>query len=283
MKGEVNMKTTADFKKMKVNGEKITMLTAYDAPSAKLAQQAGVDTILVGDSVGMVVLGYDSTVPVTIADMVHHTKAVKRGANDTFVISDMPFLTYHASVSDAFHSAGLLMQDGGAHAVKMEGGGPVLDFAGKLVAAGVPVVAHLGLTPQSVGVLGGYKVQGKNNQEADLLLIDAKKAEEVGACMLVLECVPEALAEEVSNSISIPVIGIGAGRRTDGQVLVYHDLIGYTQGHVPKFVKKYAEVSATIQEAITAFNEDVKAGSFPEEKHVFLAKKENEQKLYGGK
>ncbi|MDQ0257445.1 3-methyl-2-oxobutanoate hydroxymethyltransferase [Evansella vedderi] len=277
------MKTTSDFRKMKQNGERISMLTAYDAPSAKLAEDAGIDTILVGDSLGMVVLGYDSTVPVTLEDMIHHTKAVRRGAKDTFVIADMPFLTYHSSLTETFHHAKRLIQEGGAHAVKMEGGGEVLESAKKLIDAGVPVVAHLGLTPQSVGVLGGYGVQGKDEQSASLLIAEAKKAEEIGVSMLVIECVPEILGEEISNTISTPVIGIGAGRYTDGQVLVFHDLIGFTQGHVPKFVKRYSDVSTTIKEAIQSFQIEVKENRFPEEKHVFQAKQEGKQKLYGGK
>lgn len=268
---------------MKENGERITMLTAYDAPSSKLAEEAGIDTLLVGDSLGMVVLGYDSTVPVTLEDMVHHTKAVRRGAKETFVIADMPFLTYHASLTETFHNAKRLIQEGEANAVKMEGGGEVLATAEKLISAGVPVVAHLGLTPQSVGVLGGYGVQGKDEESALKLIEESKVAEKIGACMLVLECVPEKLGEEISQLLSIPVIGIGAGRFTDGQVLVFHDLIGYTQGHIPKFVKRYSDVSTTISSAINAFNIEVKENKFPEEKHVFQAKKEGKQSLYGGK
>lgn len=177
----------------------------------------------------------------------------------------------------------VLLQEGGAHAVKMEGGGAVLETAEKLTAAGVPVVAHLGLTPQSVGVLGGYRVQGKESSEAEKLIADAEKAERAGVSMLVLECVPEALGEKISDLLSIPVIGIGAGRFTDGQVLVYHDLVGYTQGHVPKFVKRYTNISSSVKEALTAYHNDVKNGTFPEEEHVFQAMKDTEQRLYGGK
>ncbi|ADU30165.1 3-methyl-2-oxobutanoate hydroxymethyltransferase [Evansella cellulosilytica] len=277
------MKTTTDFFNMKKNGDKITMVTAYDAPSAKLAEDVGIDTILVGDSLGMVVLGYDSTVPVTIEDMIHHTKAVKRGAQNTFIVTDMPFLTYHASLEETFSHAKRLIQDGNASAVKMEGGGAVLDKAEALVSAGVPVVAHLGLTPQSVGVLGGYRVQGKSNSEADKLMKEAKRAEVAGVCMLVLECVPEELAKVISTSISIPVIGIGAGRETDGQVLVFHDVIGYTQGHVPKFVKKYSDVSSIVYDSLHAFHHEVKDGVFPEESHVFKQPEQLNNKMYGGK
>ncbi|MBU9714623.1 3-methyl-2-oxobutanoate hydroxymethyltransferase [Evansella tamaricis] len=280
------MKTTADFRKMKEMNQKITMVTAYDAPSAKLAEKAEVDVLLVGDSLGMVVLGYDSTVPVTMDDMIHHTKAVKRGAKNTFIVTDMPFLTYHASITETFANARKLIQNGGAHAVKLEGGGAVLEKAKLLIEGGVPVVAHLGLTPQSVGVLGGYKVQGKNQREREQLLTDAEKVEEIGASLLVLECVPEGLAEEIAKKISIPVIGIGAGRYTDGQVLVFHDIVGMTQGYVPKFVQQYTDVSTSIFEALRLFNNDVKENKFPEEKHVFQAKEKEQQDekqtLYGG-
>ena len=277
------MKTTAQLRKMKENGERVSMITAYDAPSAKLAEEAGIDTILVGDSLGNVVLGLDSTVPVTVADMIHHTKAVKRGAKDTFIITDMPFLSYHASLEETFANARRIVQEGGADALKLEGSGIVFDHTEALINAGVPVVSHLGLTPQSVGVLGGYKVQGKTDEEAKKLIEDAKRADEIGACLLVLECVPEALAAKVAKEVKMPVIGIGAGRYTDGQVLVYHDMLGYTQGHVPKFVKKYSDLSDMMRSALREYHEEVKSGAFPEEKHVFQAIDEEEQKLYGGK
>ncbi|PYZ94541.1 3-methyl-2-oxobutanoate hydroxymethyltransferase [Salipaludibacillus keqinensis] len=277
------MKTTADFKKMKNSQEPIVMLTAYDAPSAKLAEKASVDTILVGDSLGMVVLGYESTVPVTMEDMIHHTKAVKRGARDTFIIADMPFLSYHASDQETFTNARRLIQDGGAHAIKMEGNGSVLEKAKKLVHGGVPVVCHLGLTPQTVGVMGGYGVQGKEAADAEKLLNDAETVEQVGASMLVLECVPESLAREVSNRLSIPVIGIGAGRDTDGQVLVYHDVIGYYSGHTPKFVKQYSTIGETIEASIQQFTNEVKSNKFPEEKHVFQPVDRLTSEIYGGK
>lgn len=277
------MKTTSDFKKMKQEKEPIVMVTAYDAPSALLAEKAGVDTILVGDSLGMVVLGYDSTIPVTVDDMVHHTKAVKRGAKDTFIITDLPFLSYHASVEETFASARRLMQDAHAHAVKMEGNGPVFEKAEKLIQGGVPVVCHLGLTPQSVGVLGGYKVQGKKADEAEQLLKDAKRSENIGASMLVLECVPEALVKEITTSLAIPVIGIGAGRYTDGQVLVFHDVVGYQSGHVPKFVKQYANIKDTIYSSLSDYTAEVKGLNFPEKKHVFQPVDEEAINLYGRK
>ncbi len=276
------MKTTSDFKKMKESKEPIAMLTAYDYPSAKLAESAGMDLILVGDSVGMVALGYDSTVPVTMDDMVLHTRAVKRGAVNTFVVTDLPFLTYHSSISETIKHAGRLMQEAGAHAVKLEGGGEVITFIHKLTSAGIPVMGHLGLTPQSVGVLGGYKVQAKESDSAALLLKEAKAIEQAGAFSLVLECVPQQLTDLVSNELSIPVIGIGAGVQADGQVLVYHDLIGYGSEHIPKFVKQYANVSSTIKRAIETYVADVKGKEFPEQKHSFNMKEEQLSGIYGG-
>ncbi|MDE5411895.1 3-methyl-2-oxobutanoate hydroxymethyltransferase [Alkalihalobacterium chitinilyticum] len=276
------MKTSTDFKKMKEANEKIAMITAYDAPSAKLVEQAGVDMILVGDSLGMVVLGYDSTVPVTLEDMILHTKAVKRGAKQTFIVTDMPFLTYHSSISETMNNAKRLMQEGGAHAVKVEGNGEVIQTIEMLTKAGVPVVAHLGLTPQSVGVLGGYKVQGKDKESANELIEDANKVERAGAIALVLECVPKQLGEYISKQLSIPVIGIGAGADTDGQVLVYHDVIGYGGEFVPKFVKKYANISPVIQEAVSDYVSEVKNKQFPEDKHTFTMNEEHLAHLYGG-
>jgi 3-methyl-2-oxobutanoate hydroxymethyltransferase len=277
------MKQTTDFLKMKEKNEKIVMLTAYDYPSAKQAEQGEVDVILVGDSLGMVVLGYDSTIPVTIEDMIHHTKAVKRGAKDTFIVVDMPFLTYHLSVRDTLINAGRLIQETGAHAVKLEGADEVIEKISALTKAGIPVCAHLGLTPQSVGVLGGYKVQGKDAHTAKKLLEDAKGCEEAGAFAVVLECVPKQLAEEVAKSISIPVIGIGAGINVDGQVLVYHDILGYGVERVPKFVKQYHSVNPFMIESIQAYAADVKNNQFPEDKHTFTMKEEDLKVLYGGK
>ncbi|WP_028401248.1 3-methyl-2-oxobutanoate hydroxymethyltransferase [Ectobacillus panaciterrae] len=277
------MKQTTDFLKMKQSNEKIVMLTAYDYPSAKLAEQGGVDVILVGDSLGMVVLGYDSTIPVTLEDMIHHTKAVKRGAKDTFIITDMPFLTYHLSVRDTLINAGRLIQEAGAHAVKLEGADEVIEHIAALTRAGIPVCSHLGLTPQSVGVLGGYKVQGKDASAAKKLLEDAMKCEAAGAFALLLECVPRQLAEEVTKALSIPVIGIGAGLDVDSQVLVYHDILGYGVERVPKFVKQYRSVNPFILESIQAYTADVKNKRFPEEKHSFTMKEEELKGLYGGK
>ncbi|ANV72827.1 3-methyl-2-oxobutanoate hydroxymethyltransferase [Bacillus cereus] len=277
------MKTKTDFLKMKEQGEPITMLTAYDYPSAKLAEEAEVDMILVGDSLGMVVLGYDSTVPVTVEDMIHHTKAVRRGAKETFIVTDMPFMSYHVSLQETMVNARRIVQESGAHALKVEGAGEVISTIQYLTNAGIPVVAHLGLTPQSVGVLGGYKVQGKDAESAKKLIEDAKKCEEAGAIALVLECVPMQLAELISEQLTIPIIGIGAGQKVDGQVLVYHDLISYGVNRVPKFVKQYTSVQEEIVRGISQYVTEVKTRQFPEEKHSFTMKEEECLALYGGK
>ncbi|MCM2981021.1 3-methyl-2-oxobutanoate hydroxymethyltransferase [Niallia circulans] len=276
------MKATTDFIKMKQKGEKITMLTAYDYPSAKLVEQAGTDLILVGDSLGMVVLGYNSTVPVTIDDMIHHGKAVKRGAEDTFIVIDMPFMSYHLSRRDTLLNAASLIQETGANAVKLEGADDVIEQINYLTNAGIPVMAHLGLTPQSVGVLGGYKVQGKSSDEAKRLMDNALKCQAAGAFAIVLECVPMQVAKEVSKRLDIPTIGIGAGSETDGQVLVYHDLITYGVDRVAKFVKQYANVNEAISLAIDQYISEVKMGAFPEMKHSFQMKAEEIKSLYGG-
>lgn len=275
------MKRTADFLKMKKENEKIAMITAYDFPSAKQAEAGGTDVILVGDSLGMTVLGLDSTVHVTIDDMVHHTKAVKRGARDTFIITDMPFMTYHVNKEQTFHAARTLIQ-GGADAIKLEGAGEVVERVKELTEAGVPVCAHLGLTPQSVGVLGGYKVQGKTAEAAQRLLADARAMEQAGAFMLVLECVPRQVAKTVSAALQIPVIGIGAGVEADGQVLVYHDMMKYGVDRTAKFVKSYAEFDRTGVQAVSSYVEDVKAGVFPEEAHTFTMNEDELDRLYGG-
>lgn len=277
------MKATTDFIKMKQKDEKITMITAYDYPSAKLVEQAGTDLILVGDSLGMVVLGYDSTVPVTMEDMIHHGKAVKRGAKDTFIVIDMPFMSYHLSSRDTLTNAARLIQETGANAVKVEGADDVIEQIKHLTNAGIPVMAHLGLTPQSVGVLGGYKVQGKSSGEAKQLVDNALKCQAAGAFAIVLECVPMQVAKEVSRRLDIPTIGIGAGSETDGQVLVYHDIITYGVDRVAKFVKQYANVNEAISLAIDQYVSEVKIGTFPEMKHSFQMKAEEIKSLYGGK
>ncbi|EBF5849292.1 3-methyl-2-oxobutanoate hydroxymethyltransferase [Listeria monocytogenes] len=275
------MKKPVDFFAMKENGEKITMITAYDYPSAKNVEQAEADMILVGDSLGMVVLGYDSTVPVTMDDMIHHTKAVKRGAPDTFVVTDMPFMTYHGSVDETIQNARKIIQESGAHAVKLEGAGEVVNKIARLTEAGAPVVAHLGLTPQSVGLTGSYKVRAKSAQEAQELMDNALAVEAAGAIAIVLEAIPRQLAEKVSKALSIPTIGIGAGVETDGQVLVYHDIIGYGISRRAKFVKAYADVDETIEPALASYVKEVKAATFPEVKHSFTMAEEDLKGLYG--
>ncbi|MCV77800.1 3-methyl-2-oxobutanoate hydroxymethyltransferase [Listeria monocytogenes] len=275
------MKKPVDFFAMKENGEKITMITAYDYPSAKNVEQAEADMILVGDSLGMVVLGYDSTVPVTMDDMIHHTKAVKRGAPDTFVVTDMPFMTYHGSVDETIQNARKIIQESGAHAVKLEGAGEVVNKIARLTEAGAPVVAHLGLTPQSVGLTGSYKVRAKSAQEAQELMDNALAVEAAGAIALVLEAIPRQLAEKVSKALSIPTIGIGAGVETDGQVLVYHDIIGYGISRRAKFVKAYADIDETIEPALASYVKEVKTATFPEVKHSFTMAEEDLKGLYG--
>lgn len=277
------MKRSGHFLKMKQNDEKIVMLTAYDYPSAKLAGQAGVDMILVGDSLGMVVLGYESTIPVTVDDMIHHTKAVKRGAPDTFVVTDMPFMSYHSSLEETMKNAAKIIQTGNADALKLEGADEVLEKISALTKAGVPIIAHLGLTPQSVGVLGGYKVQGKSAESAKKLIEDAKKCEEAGAIALVLECVPHQVAKLVTETLSIPTIGIGAGADTDGQVLVYHDVINYGVDRVAKFVKTYENANELIKQALESYVSEVKTRDFPALQHSFTMNDEEVNALYGGK
>lgn len=275
------MKTTASFLKMKNNGEKIVMLTAYDYPTAKFAEEAGVDVILVGDSLGMVVLGYDSTAPVTVEDMIHHGKATRRGAKETFIVVDMPFGSYHSSYDQTLQKAVKIYQETNANALKLEGAGEVLYTIEKLTDVGIPVVAHLGLLPQHAGVLGGYQVQGKTKEAAEQLMREAIEAEEAGACMVVLECVPYQLAEQVSTTLSIPVIGIGAGGETDGQVLVFHDTVQFGYHHIPKFVEQFGDAKKTIHEGLSAYVQAVKEGEFPREEHRFTMKEEELIALYG--
>ena len=267
---------------MKSKEDKITMMTAYDYPTAKFAEEAGVDMILVGDSVGMVVLGYDSTVLVTMEDMIHHGKAARRGATNTFLVVDMPFGTYHGNIDQSLANAVQLMQKTGAQAVKIEGADDVIPVIEKLTFAGIPVVAHLGLLPQSAGVIGGYKVQGKTAEAAQKLIEDAKKCEQAGACAVVLECIPYQLTAEISSNLTIPTIGIGAGSTADGQVLVFHDLVKYGSHHIPKFVKEYANVGEPILQGIRQYVEEVKSGIFPSLEHSFTMKDEQLNQLYGG-
>ena len=272
--------TVLTFKQAKENGEKLTMLTAYDYSTAKLIDEAGINSILVGDSLGNVILGYEDTISVTMEDMIHHSAAVARGAKNALVVCDMPFMSYQTSVYDAVVNAGRLMKEGRAGAVKLEGGKEVCPQIKAIVDAGIPVCAHLGLTPQSINAFGGFKVQGKTEAAAKKLIEDAKAVEEAGAFAVVLECVPAALAELVTKKISIPTIGIGAGNVCDGQVLVYQDMLGMFSDFTPKFVKKFADIGTVMKEAFKAYDAEVKAGSFPSSEHTYAIDDEVIEKLY---
>ena len=272
--------TTATFRKYMAEGKKITMLTAYDYPTAKLVDEAGIDSILVGDSLGNAVLGYSSTIPVTMDDMVHHVKAVVRGVQRAMVVADMPFLSYHVSKKEALRNAGRLMQEAGAQAVKLEGGTEVAESVKKITEAGIPVIGHLGLTPQSVHQMGGYRVQGKDEAAAKKLLEDAKALEEAGAFAVVLECVPAPLAKLVTESIGIPTIGIGAGPDCSGQVLVLHDMLGFYGQFSPKFVKRYANLHENIMQGLQGYRSEVENGAFPGPEHSFGMDEEVLKKLY---
>ena len=252
-----------DLRRRKQAGEKITMLTAYDTPTARLLDGAGLDVLLVGDSVGMVMLGHDSTLPVTLDAMVHHTAAVSRGAVRALVVADMPFLSYQVTVSEAIRNAGRLLQEGGAAAVKLEGGRPVADIVKRLVDIGIPVMGHLGLRPQSVHQLGGYRRRGTETREAEAIIEDAAVLEAAGAFAVVLESIPAALARTITGRVRMPTIGIGAGPDCDGQVLVSADMLGLAE-QAPPFVKRYADLQGTIAAAARAFAEDVRSGRFPE-------------------
>ena len=257
--------TSVTFKESKKNGEKLTMLTAYDYTTAKLLDESGIDSILVGDSLGMVVLGYDDTLSVTMEDMIHHSAAVARGAKNALVITDMPFMSYQSSVYDAVVNAGRLVKEGKAQAVKLEGGIEFCEHIKAIVKASIPVCAHIGLTPQSINAFGGFKVQGKGKQEAQRLLDEARAVEEAGAFAVVLECVPAKLAKKISESISIPTIGIGAGAGCDGQVLVYQDMLAMYSDFKPKFVKQYAQIGSVMKDAFRQYIDEVKSGAFPSE------------------
>lgn len=272
--------TTALLKDKKHKNEKITMLTSYDYSLAGMVDAAGIDMILVGDSLGMVVLGYDSTLPVTMEDMIHHTKAVVRGTKNCMIVGDMPFLSYHISRKEAVRNAGRFIQEAGAGSVKLEGGQERVDTVKAIVDAQIPVVAHIGLTPQSVNQFGGFKVQGKDVATANKLIADARALEEAGAFSIVLECVPTLLAQKITAAVSIPTIGIGAGQYCDGQVLVINDMLGMFTGHIPKFVKKYANLQPLIMEALTAYKEEVQAGVFPSDEYGFAISDEVLDKLY---
>lgn len=275
------MKQTAvTFLDHKQKGEKISMLTAYDYSTAKLVDQAGIDGILVGDSLGNVMLGYEDTLSVTVEDMIHHGAAVARGVKNALVVIDMPFLSYQTSVYDAVKNAGRLVKEGHAGAVKLEGGKEFAPQIRAITAASIPVMGHLGLTPQSIHTLGGYRVQGKTEAAAQKLLEDALAVQEAGAFALTLECVPAKLAELITSKLSIPTIGIGAGAGCDGQVLVYQDMLGMFNDYTPKFVKRFAEVGEVMQNAFAEYNRQVKEGSYPDEAHSFGMDEDVLKKLY---
>lgn len=273
-------KTVSTLQQAKENGQKITMLTAYDYSTAKLMDEAGIDMILVGDSLGNVILGYEDTISVTMEDMIHHGAAVSRGVKETMVVVDMPFMSYQISVEEAVTNAGRLMKEGRANAVKLEGGKSVCPQIKAITQAGIPVVAHLGLTPQSINALGGYKVQGKSEDAAKKLLEDALAVQEAGAFALVLECVPTKLASLITKKLTIPTIGIGAGNECDGQVLVYQDMLGMFSDYVPKFVKQFAQVGEIMKKAFSDYKEEVASGAFPAEKNSYKIDDEVIYKLY---
>ncbi|MTI82159.1 MAG: 3-methyl-2-oxobutanoate hydroxymethyltransferase [Firmicutes bacterium] len=272
--------TTLELYKMKQEGQPITMLTAYDFPTAMLVDSAGIDMILVGDSMGNVVLGYDTTVPVTIDDIVHHTKAVNRGVKRAMVVADMPFMSCHISEEETMRNAARLMQEGGAKAVKIEGGHQVINVVKKLTDAGIPVMGHLGLTPQSVNQIGGFRVQGKTAADAQQLIDDAKVLQDAGIFALVLECIPAQLAKKVTAELDIPTIGIGAGVDCDGQVLVTHDMLGVNDQFKPKFVKCFTNLHQEIMKALETYKEEVKERQFPAAEHTFNISEEELKKLY---
>lgn len=279
-KGKKMKKTVSTFQNAKKNGEKVTMLTAYDYSTAKLVDEAGIDSILVGDSLGNVILGYEDTISVTMEDMIHHGAAVARGAKDALIVIDMPFMSYQASVYDAVVNAGRLMKEGRANAVKLEGGASVCPQIRAITDSGIPVVAHLGLTPQSVNAFGGYKVQGKSETAAAKLLEDALAVQEAGAFAVVLECVPAKLAALITERLDITTIGIGAGSECDGQVLVYQDMLGMFTDYVPKFVKQFARVGDIMKQAFADYKREVSEGTFPAEEHSYKIEDEVIEKLY---
>lgn len=276
-------KTVATFKEAKEKGRKLTMLTAYDYTTAKLLDEGGVDGILIGDSLGMVMLGYENTLQVTVEDVLHHTKAVARGTREALVVADMPFMSYHISVEESIRNCGRMIQEGMANAVKLEGGIEIIDKVRGIIAAKIPVMGHLGLTPQSVNMFGGFKVQGKTKEAIKKLVEDAKLLEEAGVFAIVLECVPAEVAAMITEAISIPTIGIGAGNKCDGQILVIQDVLGMYTNITPKFVKQYRQLGTEIHASVLEYISDVESGVFPEEKHCFKVDKneiEEVNKLY---
>mgnify|MGYP003594309762 CR=1 FL=1 len=272
--------TVLTFKQAKAEGKKLSMLTAYDYSMAKIIDESGVNGILIGDSLGMVVKGEEDTLSVTMEEVIYHTKAVKRGAKNALVVSDMPFLSYQVSIEQAVLNAGRLVKEGGASAVKLEGGANVAAQVKAIVDAQIPVMGHIGLTPQSVNAFGGFKVQGKSEAAAKQLIEDAVLLEKAGAFSIVLEGIPEKVAELITKAVSIPTIGIGAGKHCDGQILVYQDMLGMFSDFVPKFVKQYANLGTIMKEAIGSYVNEVQEGVFPEEKHTFKIDENELKKLY---
>lgn len=272
--------TVTTFRDAKKQGKKLTMLTAYDYSTAKLFDEAGVDSMLVGDSLGMTMLGYDSTLPVTMEDMIHHTKAVVRGAKNALVVGDMPYMSYHLSVQQAVENAGRFIKEAGAQAVKLEGGAAFCPEIEAMTRASIPVVGHLGLTPQSINAFGGFKVQGKSEEAARKIIEDAQALEAAGAFAIVLECVPAKLAEIITAKVAVPTIGIGAGAGCDGQVLVYQDMLGMYDNFTPKFVRKFAEVGAMMKQGVQEYCAAVQDSSFPAAEHTFKIDEEVLEKLY---
>lgn len=272
--------TVATFKQAKEQGNKLSMLTAYDYSMAKIIDEASVNGILIGDSLGMVIKGEEDTLAVTVEEIIYHTKAVKKGVKNALIVSDMPFLSYHVSVEQAVLNAGRLIKEGGANAVKLEGGAECVPQIKAIVGAQIPVMGHLGLTPQSVNAFGGFKVQGKNELAARKLIEDAVLLEKAGVFSIVLEGIPEKVAELITKSISIPTIGIGAGKYCDGQILVYQDMLGMFNDFVPKFVKQYANVGEIMKNAISSYVNEVQEGTFPEDKHTFKIDETELKKLY---
>lgn len=268
------------FKQAKEQGKKLSMLTAYDYSMAKIIDESGVNGILIGDSLGMVIKGEEDTLSVTMDEIIYHTKAVKRGAKNALVVSDMPFLSYHVSIEQAVLNAGRLVKEGGANAVKLEGGANVAAQIKAIVDAQIPVMGHLGLTPQSVNAFGGFKVQGKDESAAKQLIEDAVLLEKAGVFSIVLEGIPEKVAELITNAVSVPTIGIGAGKHCDGQILVYQDMLGMFNDFVPKFVKQYANIGTVMREAIGSYVKEVEDGTFPEEIHTFKIDENELKKLY---
>ena len=273
--------TIAELMRKKEQGEKITMMTAYDYPTAAMVDEAGIDTILVGDSLGMVVLGYPSTVPVTMDEMIHHCKAVMRGTVRSFVLGDMPFMSYQVSTEKAVENAGRFVKEAGCDSVKLEGGSEMAPVVEAVVNAGIPVCAHIGLTPQTATKLGGFKVQGKDAESANELVQSAKDLEKAGAFMIVMECIPDLLAARITRELRIPTIGIGAGKDCDGQVLVFHDLVGIFERFTPKFVKQYAKLAPEIKDALRLYKSEVEKGLFPAAEHSFAMNPQEAQKIGG--